>query len=273
MVKTPFDDLIASAANRYGVPVPFALAIAQQESGYIKNPTSRAKVVSPKNAHGVMQMIPETGARYGLMNKADLTNPIKNIDAGVHHLSDLLGQFGGRYDLAAAAYNAGPNRASLRAGKVPAIPETQDYVKKVGGYMKAYGSTPILPQNAAATAPQSPATARATVSNGAVPTYVAPKRGEVPAPPETPDPNKNPDGTEKSLWDRLTDKEYDVPPGYGNMQYANAGLEGQENPWAKDVSNDAQQQMHGLLAMLNALQNLGGQREKAKIDLSQFGVA
>jgi soluble lytic murein transglycosylase-like protein len=46
----------------------------------------------------------------------------------------LQGIFGNRYDLIAAAYNAGPNRRSLQNGQIPNIPETQDYVQKVSNY-------------------------------------------------------------------------------------------------------------------------------------------
>jgi hypothetical protein len=113
-----------------GLPVGLTAAIAKQETGHIRDEATRNRVRSPANAYGHMQFIPETGRRYGLNSYADLTDPVKSINAAGRYLGDLYHQFG-RPDLTAAAYNAGEHRKSLREGRIPAIPETQKYVRNV----------------------------------------------------------------------------------------------------------------------------------------------
>ena len=84
--------------------------------------------VSPVGAQGLMQLMPGTAARFGVSNAFD---PSQNIAAGAKYLSQLLGMFGGRVDLALASYNAGEG-AVLKFGKqVPPYKETQDYVKMI----------------------------------------------------------------------------------------------------------------------------------------------
>lgn len=73
-----------------------------------------------------MQLMPGTAAGLGV-NPYDLRD---NIRGGVKYIKQLQGMFGNRYDLIAAGYNAGPYRQSLQNGRIPDIPETQDYVKR-----------------------------------------------------------------------------------------------------------------------------------------------
>lgn len=116
--------LVADEAIRQGVDPNFALAIAEQESRF------RQSARSPVGATGVMQLMPGTAADLGV-NPYDLRD---NIRGGVKYIKKLQGMFGNRYDLIAAGYNAGPYRQSLQNGRIPNIPETQDYVKKVSAY-------------------------------------------------------------------------------------------------------------------------------------------
>ncbi len=100
------------------------------ESSFDPNATSRV------GARGLMQLMPDTAAEvartHGVrFSPGMIADPATNIELGGLYLADMLVRFGGRFDLAAAAYNAGPNRASLRAGFVPQIAETQAYVRKV----------------------------------------------------------------------------------------------------------------------------------------------
>lgn len=113
--------LVKRIAQEEGIDPNFALAIAQQESRFNQN--SR----SPVGAIGVMQLMP------GTAHELDVNpyNTESNIRGGVRYLKQNLNKFGGRMDLTAAAYNAGPNRQSLREGRIPDIPETQDYVGRV----------------------------------------------------------------------------------------------------------------------------------------------
>ncbi|UDQ60318.1 lytic transglycosylase domain-containing protein [Aeromonas salmonicida subsp. salmonicida] len=97
------------------------LAIAIAES----NLNSRA--VSPKNAQGLMQLIPETQQRFGVTRPFD---PAQNIKGGVTYLKWLDRRFDGNWILMSAAYNAG-ERAVEQYGGIPPYQETQQYVRRV----------------------------------------------------------------------------------------------------------------------------------------------
>ncbi|ESZ11032.1 MULTISPECIES: lytic transglycosylase domain-containing protein [unclassified Mesorhizobium] len=116
--------MVEEEAIRQGVDPNFAMAIAEQESRF------RQSARSGVGAIGVMQLMPGTAAELGV-NAYDTRD---NIRGGVKYIKKLQGMFGNRTDLVAAGYNAGPYRQSLRNGRVPNIPETQDYVKTVSGY-------------------------------------------------------------------------------------------------------------------------------------------
>ena len=116
--------MVEDEATRQGVDPNFALAIAEQESRF------RQSARSGVGAIGVMQLMPATAAGLGV-NPYDTR---ENIRGGVKYIKKLQGMFGSRYDLIAAGYNAGPYRQSLQNGRIPAIPETRDYVKKVSAY-------------------------------------------------------------------------------------------------------------------------------------------
>src|SRR6056297_2343746 len=74
--------------------------------------------VSSAGAQGLMQLMPETAARFGV---ADVFEAGDNIRGGVAYLDWLIGEFGGDVLLALAGYNAG----------VPPFAETRDYIPKV----------------------------------------------------------------------------------------------------------------------------------------------
>lgn len=85
------------------------------------------RAVSVAGAHGLMQLMPETARRYGIL---DRFNPEQNLSAGIHHLKDLLVDFKDNIHLSVAAYNAGAGNVKKYKG-IPPFKETQDYVQKV----------------------------------------------------------------------------------------------------------------------------------------------
>lgn len=97
------------------------LALISVESG------GRIDALSPKGASGLMQLIPDTAARFGVLDARD---PAQNIRGGVAYLDWLMGEFGGDPILALAGYNAGEG-AVLRHGGVPPYAETRTYVPRV----------------------------------------------------------------------------------------------------------------------------------------------
>ncbi|MFZ0959748.1 MAG: lytic transglycosylase domain-containing protein [Terriglobia bacterium] len=115
------DRLVEQTASRYQVDPELVHAIIRVESGY------DPKAVSNKGAMGLMQLIPATAQRFGV---ADPFDPKQNLDGGVNYLKYLLDLFGGDLSLSLAAYNAGEHTVQ-RSGGIPAITETQNYVRKV----------------------------------------------------------------------------------------------------------------------------------------------
>lgn len=110
--------IMAMIACEAGVPVNLLDAVIAQESGY------RPWAVSSAGAMGMMQIMPATAHMLGLSSPFE---PIANMRAGARYLRQQIDRFG-RIDLALAAYNAGPERKALKAGYIPAIPETRHYV-------------------------------------------------------------------------------------------------------------------------------------------------
>ena len=120
------DALVRRLAPDYGLDPALVLAVIRIESGF------RADAVSPKNAQGLMQLIPATAERFNVQNVLD---PEQNLRGGMSYLRWLLGWFKGDLPLALAAYNAGENAVAQYAG-VPPYPETQNYVESV---IRVYG--------------------------------------------------------------------------------------------------------------------------------------
>jgi Transglycosylase SLT domain/Domain of unknown function (DUF4124) len=120
--KSRFSNLIANAAYRNGVEERLVHAVIQTESAY------NSSAVSPAGAVGLMQLMPGTAKRYGVLNRTD---PVQNVDGGTRYLKDLLGMFNYNLRLAVAAYNAGENAVIRHNNSIPPYPETQNYVRQV----------------------------------------------------------------------------------------------------------------------------------------------
>jgi Transglycosylase SLT domain len=115
------DRIVREAAERNHMDPALVRAVISTESGWNPNAVSR------KGAVGLMQLIPETAQRYGVNDSFD---PAQNVEGGTEYLKDLLARYNGDLSRSLAAYNAGERTVDLNGG-VPAIPETQQYVRKV----------------------------------------------------------------------------------------------------------------------------------------------
>jgi soluble lytic murein transglycosylase-like protein len=115
------DELIAKAAEKYGVDPRFIHAVIWQESKY------KITAHSAAGALGLMQLMPETAKRFGC---TDCFDPIENVDAGTHYLRWLLERFEGDLSMVLAGYNAGEGSVDKFDG-IPPFGETKSYVKSV----------------------------------------------------------------------------------------------------------------------------------------------
>ncbi|RZJ07236.1 MAG: lytic transglycosylase [Rubrivivax sp.] len=125
-------------APEYELAPALVLAVMAQESNF--DPLAE----SPKKAQGLMQLIPETAARFRVTR---LRDPSQNIRGGMAYLRWLLAYFEGDVMLALAAYNAGEGAVDRYLG-VPPYAETRLYVRKI---MAAVGGQRLHPFDAKVT--------------------------------------------------------------------------------------------------------------------------
>lgn len=133
-----------------------ALALAKQESSF------NAGAVSSSNALGLMQLLPTTARdvagrlKVPFIESKLTRDPAYNVQLGSQYLAEMLQRFGGSYELALAAYNAGPNRVArwIEAGGDPRTAridmidwiemmpfrETRNYVQRVMEAVTVYRS-------------------------------------------------------------------------------------------------------------------------------------
>jgi len=123
-----YDQHIRIVSLRYGVDPNLIKAMIRTESDFDRN------AISKHGAQGLMQLMPGTARDLNVMNPFD---PRENIDGGVRYFRAILDSFDGNLPLSLAAYNAGPNLVR-RCQRIPEIPETIDYVKRVLTYYKGY---------------------------------------------------------------------------------------------------------------------------------------
>jgi soluble lytic murein transglycosylase-like protein len=110
--------MIDDIAPRENVNPALVREVARQESGF--HPCA----VSPKGAAGLMQLMPATQIQFQVKNPFSAK---ESLEAGSKLLRDLLDRYHGDLSLALSAYNAGAQTVD-KAGAVPEIPETKNYV-------------------------------------------------------------------------------------------------------------------------------------------------
>ncbi len=129
-VPAPSRALVARWVHRlapeYGLDPYLVLAVIRAESNF--DPAAH----SPKDARGLMQLIPATATRFGV---ADVWDPLDNLRGGMAYLRWLLDHFQGDEALALAGYNAGEGAVRQYRG-IPPYPETRAYVKKVTAWRR-----------------------------------------------------------------------------------------------------------------------------------------
>jgi soluble lytic murein transglycosylase len=137
----PFRDAVVSRATAIGLEPAYVYGLIRQESRFIMDARSHV------GASGLMQVMPATATwtarRIGLtgFKPQQITDRDTNITIGTAYLKLALDDFEGSMPMAAAAYNAGPNRprawrngpvleAAIWIENIP-FNETRDYVKRV----------------------------------------------------------------------------------------------------------------------------------------------
>ncbi|SFT79860.1 lytic transglycosylase domain-containing protein [Sedimentitalea nanhaiensis] len=131
-ISAPRLQAMQEIARMQGVPIlrstvgtrvspALVLAVIAVESA------GRSDAVSGAGAQGLMQLMPDTAARFGVH---DSLKPDENIAGGVKYLDWLMGEFNNDPILVLAGYNAGEGSVYSHAG-VPPYAETRDYVPKV----------------------------------------------------------------------------------------------------------------------------------------------
>jgi hypothetical protein len=133
-----FEPLIQQYAKLHKLDPALVKAVIAVESAF------QPDAVSPKGALGLMQIIPDTGERYGIVGDRKRTaiqkllDPATNLRIGTRHLRELLGLFAQDLELALAAYNAGEQAVERYARTIPPFPETRQYVKLVQKFYAVY---------------------------------------------------------------------------------------------------------------------------------------
>jgi soluble lytic murein transglycosylase len=144
-----YSSQVQSNADLQQLDPAVVFGLMRQESMLDKN------AESPVGARGLMQIMPETGRQIARklnepwQSASSLFEPDTNIKYGTFYYKQLLARFNGNFALAAAAYNAGPNRVNqwLPNGQlmpadvwIETIPfkETRKYVTSVLSYAMIY---------------------------------------------------------------------------------------------------------------------------------------
>jgi soluble lytic murein transglycosylase-like protein len=123
---------IHRAAAAAGVDPQLLTAVVWTESDFVPDAVSEAGAI------GLAQLMPATAEMLGV----DPNDPEQNLVGGARYLSDMIERYGGRLDLALAAYNAGPTRVSRLRDGGSDVPISGQYVQKVLDRFQQLGGTP-----------------------------------------------------------------------------------------------------------------------------------
>jgi Transglycosylase SLT domain len=124
----PFAGAVQEAARLYSLPVELLLAVITVESGF------EPKVISPRGAMGLMQVMPATAAE---MKISDSFDPRENLLGGARYLRIVINAAAGDLVVALGSYNAGTG-ATQRYGGVPPFRDTHQYVASVVRFYRMY---------------------------------------------------------------------------------------------------------------------------------------
>lgn len=127
IVPARYQPLVAHLAAKYDLSPALIEAVVWQESRWRENARS------PVGARGLAQLMPGTARELGV-NPDD---PAANLEGGARYLREQIDRFDGNLENALAAYNAGPGRVE-RAGGIPRIRETQNYVAAIIGRLSSH---------------------------------------------------------------------------------------------------------------------------------------
>jgi soluble lytic murein transglycosylase-like protein len=119
---TQYDSIIENAALSAAIEPNLLRAVIVVESGF------NSRAVSKRGAVGLMQLMPATASRFGVVNPYD---PMQNVHGGASYLKFLMNRFGQDVRLALAAYNAGEDAVDRNGGQIPPFSETRAYVPRV----------------------------------------------------------------------------------------------------------------------------------------------
>ena len=140
-----YEGFVNQAAKEFNLEPALLKAVMATESGF--NPSA----VSPKGAIGLMQIMPDTAERYGLIGdtaktiQEKLSDPRTNIRLGARYLRDLLRMFPMKQELVLASYNAGEGAVKKYKNQIPPYPETRNYVQVVSQFYQIYRpASPII---------------------------------------------------------------------------------------------------------------------------------
>jgi soluble lytic murein transglycosylase-like protein len=125
-----YDSIIEHAAIAAAVEANLLRAVIVVESGF------NSRAVSKRGAVGLMQLMPATASRFGVLNRYDAR---QNVHGGARYLKFLMNRFGHDIRLVLAAYNAGEEAVDRNGGQIPPYSETMAYVPRVLKIYKMLG--------------------------------------------------------------------------------------------------------------------------------------